>query len=109
MASTIRFYTEILGFTVEFNYEDFYAGIQAGEHTIHVKRVDEKDPSIAFVEHGGHLHLYFETENVAALAEDLRSKGVSLVEDTHETAWQTRELVIHDDQGHTLYFGEGLR
>ena len=27
MASTIRFYTEKLGFAVEFNYEDFYAGI----------------------------------------------------------------------------------
>jgi len=31
-----------------------------------------------------------------------------LVEDVHETAWGTRELVIRDDQGHTLYFGERL-
>jgi hypothetical protein len=33
---------------------------------------------------------------------------VRLVKDVHETAWGTRELVIHDDQGHTLYFGEAL-
>jgi len=26
----------------------------------------------------------------------------------HETAWQTREFVIKDDQGHTLYFGQPL-
>jgi hypothetical protein len=30
----------------------------------------------------------------------------SLAEDVHETAWGTREFVIKDDQGHTLYFGE---
>lgn len=106
MPSTIRFYTEMLGFSVEFNYEDFYAGIRTGDQTLHLKRVDEPDPSIPYVEHGGHLHLYFEIEDVSALAEDLRSKGVALVEDVHETAWQTREIVIHDDQGHTLYFGD---
>jgi catechol 2,3-dioxygenase-like lactoylglutathione lyase family enzyme len=30
MASSIRFYTEKLGFSVEFQYQDFYAGIRAG-------------------------------------------------------------------------------
>jgi len=29
-----------------------------------------------------------------------------LVKDVHDTPWGTRELVIKDDQGHTLYFGE---
>jgi uncharacterized glyoxalase superfamily protein PhnB len=24
----------------------------------------------------------------------------------HDTPWGTREFVIKDDQGHTLYFGE---
>jgi len=28
------------------------------------------------------------------------------VKDVHETAWGTREFVIKDDQGHTVYFGE---
>jgi hypothetical protein len=31
-----------------------------------------------------------------------------LVEDVHETPWGTREVVLHDDQGHTLYLGEPL-
>jgi hypothetical protein len=31
-----------------------------------------------------------------------------MVKDVHETPWHTREIVIHDDQGHTLYFGEPL-
>jgi catechol 2,3-dioxygenase-like lactoylglutathione lyase family enzyme len=106
MVSTIRFYTEKLGFTLEFNYEDFYAGLRAGEQLIHLKRVDEQDPSIPFVDEGGHLHLYFEAEGLIDFADKLKANGVDVVDDVHETAWNTREFVIHDDQGHTLYFGE---
>jgi len=108
MASTVRFYTEKLGFTVEFNYEDFYTGIRIGDQAIHLKLVDDRDPSIQFVDEGGHLHLYLETNGVGGFAEELKSRGVAMVEDVHETEWNTREFVIRDDQGHTLYFGEPL-
>ena len=108
MASTVRFYTEKLGFTVEFNYEDFYTGIRIGDQAIHLKLVDDRDPSIKFVDEGGHLHLYLETNGVTEFAEELKSRGVAMVEDVHETEWNTREFVIRDDQGHTLYFGEPL-
>jgi catechol 2,3-dioxygenase-like lactoylglutathione lyase family enzyme len=106
MVSSISFYTEKLGFEIEFNYRDFYAGIRAGDQLIHLKLVDEKDPSIPYVDEGGHLHLYFEIDGVTEFAQQLISRGVVLVEDVHETDWNTREFVIHDDQGHTLYFGE---
>ena len=108
MASSIRFYTEKLGFSVEFNYDDFYTGIRAGSQLVHLKLVDAKDPSIPYVDEGGHLHLYLQTNGVAAFAAQLKARGVPLVKDLHETAWGTREIVIHDDQGHTLYLGEPL-
>lgn len=72
----------------------------------HLKLVDQKDPSIDFVDEGEHFHLYLETDDAAAAAEALKRSGVRLVKDVHETAWGTREFVINDDQGHTLYFGE---
>ncbi len=108
MASSIRFYTEKLGFAVEFNYQEFYTGIRAGDQIFHLKLVDEKDPSIPFVEEGDHFHLYFVTNGVADFAAGLKANGVELVKDVHETPWNTREIVIHDNQGHTLYFGEPL-
>lgn len=108
MASSIRFYTEKLGFSVEFTYQDFYAGIRAGKQIFHLKLVDEKDPSILYVDDGEHFHLYLETDGVAAFAAQLKANGVPLVKDVHETPWSTREIVIHDDQGHTLYLGEQL-
>jgi catechol 2,3-dioxygenase-like lactoylglutathione lyase family enzyme len=106
LASSISFYTTVMGGTLEFIYEDFYAGVRLGEHVVHLKRVDEPDPSIAFARRGEHFHLYLETDDVAAAAETLQRSGVRLARGVHETAWGTRELVIEDDQGHTLYFGE---
>lgn len=106
LAASIRFYTTKLGLTLEFQYEDFYAGIRAGNQVFHLKLSDEKDPSIAFVDRGEHFHLYFETEDAAALAAGLKKNGVTLLKELHETPWETRELAVQDDQGHTLYFGE---
>lgn len=108
LSQTIDFYTGKLGFTLEFEYQGFYAGVRHGDALVHLKHVDAPDPSIAYVARGEHLHLYLETPEVSAVAAVLKANGVPLVEDVHETAWQTRECVIRDDQGHTLYFGESL-
>ena len=106
LAESISFYTVKLGLALEFQYEDFYAGVRAGSQVLHLKLVDETDPSIAFVDQGNHFHLYLETRDVAAAAAALRKKGVTFVKDVHDTPWDTREFAIKDDQGHTLYFGE---
>jgi catechol 2,3-dioxygenase-like lactoylglutathione lyase family enzyme len=106
LAASISFYTDKLGLTLEFRYQDFYAGIRAGDQLFHLKLVDERDPSIDFVDKGEHFHLYFETDDAKATAEMLKKNGVALVSDVHDTDWGTREFVIKDDQGHTLYFGE---
>lgn len=109
LAASIHFYTVKVGLTLEFQYQDFYAGIRAGSQLFHLKRVDEKDPSIEYVEKGGHFHLYLDTDDAAATADALKKNGVRLLNEVHETAWGTREFVIKDDQGHTLYFGEALK
>jgi catechol 2,3-dioxygenase-like lactoylglutathione lyase family enzyme len=106
LAGSIHFYTTLLGGTLEFQYEDFYAGIRLGNQVVHLKLVDEPDPCISFVREGEHFDLYLETDDVAAAAETLRRNGLRFARRVHETSWGTREFVIEDDQGHTLYFGE---
>ena len=68
LAATIRFYTETLGLTLDFEYQDFYAGIRAGDSFFHLKLVDDADPSIPFVQAGDHFHLYLSTEDAEAAA-----------------------------------------
>ena len=106
LAASIRFYTDKLGFALEFQYQDFYAGIRAGSQVVHLKLVDEPDPSIAYARKGEHVHLYLEADGVASAADELRRRGVRLLKDVHETPWGTREIVLEDDQGHSLYLYE---
>jgi catechol 2,3-dioxygenase-like lactoylglutathione lyase family enzyme len=105
LAASIAFYTDKLGLKLEFEYQDFYAGIGAGEQIIHLKHIDEKDPSIDFVRRGEHFHLYLEVTDVRASATALKAKNVEFVKDVHDTPWGTTEFAIRDNQGHTLYFG----
>ena len=105
LAESIHFYTARLGGSLEFRHEDFYAGVRLGGQMIHLKLVDAPDPSIAFVRDGEHFDLYLETDDIDAAAEAVQRNGVRLTRSVCETAWGTREFIIEDDQGHTLYFG----
>jgi catechol 2,3-dioxygenase-like lactoylglutathione lyase family enzyme len=106
LEASIRFYTRLPGFELAFRHEDFYAGIRAGTQVFHLKLVDSRDPSIEIVDRDEHFHLYFVTPDIVAAAAALRAAGVELAKDVHDTAWGTRELMVRDDQGHTLYFVE---
>ena len=106
LESSIRFYVDTVGLELEFRYSDFYAGLRAGEHGIHLKLSDEPDPSIPFVRAEKHFHLYLNTDDVDAMAARLRSSGVVLEREPHDTEWGTRECVFEDDQGHTIYVGQ---
>ena len=85
-----------------------YVVLRAGDQIFHLKQADEKDASIEFVDQGEHFHLYLQTDDAAGFADTLKNNGVPLLRDVHKTEWGTREFVIKDDQGHTLYFGESL-
>jgi catechol 2,3-dioxygenase-like lactoylglutathione lyase family enzyme len=104
--SSIRFYTDTVGLALEFRYADFYAGIRAGAQVFHLKQVETADPSIPYVHDEDHFHLYLGTDDVSAVADHLRAKGVALQQEPKDTPWQTRELVFLDDQGHTIYVGQ---
>lgn len=104
--ASIHFYTARLGLKLAFRHQDFYAGIRVGDQLFHLKQVDRKDPGMEFVHENEHFHLYFQTDDAASTAADLKKQGITPERDVHDTAWGTREFVIRDDQGHTLYFGE---
>jgi catechol 2,3-dioxygenase-like lactoylglutathione lyase family enzyme len=106
LAESIRFYTTKVGLTSSSSTRTFTQVFGRVINSFTQKLVDEKSPSIEFVDKGEHFHLYLETDDVEAAANTLKRNGVRLVKDVHETAWGTREFVIKDDQGHTLYFGQ---
>ncbi|MES2713364.1 MAG: VOC family protein [Pseudomonadota bacterium] len=109
LEASITFWTQVMNQALAFRVGDFYAGIQAGAQVIHLKRVDAPDPSIAFVAQGDHLHLWLETDDVDAAAAALLARGAALRSPPHDTDWGTRELILVDDQGHTIHLAQPVK
>ena len=106
LGAAIEFYTATLGFALEFQYEDFYACVRAADRRVHLKLSDAPDPSLAVVEREEQFQMYLDVTDNSRVAHTLKRKCLALVRDVHETAWRTRELVLRDPDGHTLYFGQ---
>jgi catechol 2,3-dioxygenase-like lactoylglutathione lyase family enzyme len=102
LEASIAFWTEAAGLPLAFRFDDFYAGIAAGEQVFHLELVDAPDPGIAEVAAGDHFHLYLTTTDLDAFAARLAAQGVALTQSPHDTPWGTRECVFRDDQGHTI-------
>ncbi len=106
LRASIAFYVERLGFELAFEHSDFYAGISAGGQQFHLKLVDNPDPSIEFVRAGGHIHLFFPTDDVDRVAAAVQAAGVTVVKPLAMTDRGSRELYVADDQGHVLCFAQ---
>ena len=101
----IHFYTKKLGFVLSFRYQDFYAGVSCSKRMIHLKLVDDPDPSIDFVRSGQHLHLHIGVRDIRGAFRQVQEARVKVVEGISDRPWGVTEFVIEDPDGHTLYFG----
>ena len=101
----LQFYIQTLGFEEEFRFSDFYVGIRAGGTSLHLKKVDTRDPSIAFVQEGDHLHLYIRVTDLEAAFQQLEGKA-EIVYSITTKPWGDREFTIRDPDGHTIYVAQ---
>lgn len=110
LEASLAFYTSTLGFELDFRFADFYAGVRFGEQQfVHLKRVDDGDPSVRYVQDGGHQHLFFSVDDVQSYYDRFSAAGVTIRQELMEHPWEARDFVVQDDQGHVLCFSQGLR
>jgi predicted enzyme related to lactoylglutathione lyase len=99
---SIEFYTTKLGFSLDFRYEDFYAGILKDGHSIHLKADDSNKNN---VKNKDELNIIFAVEAIELLYEDLRRKSIEIVQPLREMPYG-REFYIADPDGNHLGFVE---
>lgn len=102
---SIEFYTNKLGFEVEFRYENFYVGIIRDGFSIHLK---SGRPSTG-ERHKKRLNedrdIVFGVSGVDQLCKDFLSKGVDVVQPLCDMPYG-REFCIADIDGYILAFLE---
>ncbi|HLJ57065.1 MAG TPA: VOC family protein [Chthonomonadaceae bacterium] len=106
--AAIAFYRDMLGFDVAFVFGGFYAGVERGGASIHLKHSDEPDPSHEYKRRHEHLDAYVRVRNIDALSAELAGRGVALLSPLAATEWGTREFALADADGYILYFGEPI-
>ena len=102
---SIQYYTQVLGFELEFRYEDFYAGIIKDGHSIHLKCGHPSSEERESKKENNDLDIVFSVDNVDALYEEFSQKPIDIIQPLCERPYG-KEFYIADPDGYVLAFLE---
>ena len=102
---SIEFYRNVLGYDVEFQYEDFYAGLIRDEHALHLKCATPVHEERKFRQANEHLDLTFIITELDTMYEHLKEQAVEIAQKLREMPYG-REFYIADPDGYILAFME---
>jgi catechol 2,3-dioxygenase-like lactoylglutathione lyase family enzyme len=105
LASALRFYRDVLGFTVEFEYDD-YVILELGQSQVHLATPDTGKPV-----GGGTVYVFCEEVDeyfgkIRARGES--SSGLAVIREPGDQFYCMRDFRIHDPDGNELTFGRAL-
>ena len=109
---SMEFYCGKLGLCVEIDKAPQFAMIRVGGPTggtIGLLVHDDASGSVSMrPEQRAGIHVELSTDNLDALYEHLKARGVVFLEPPHEEPWE-RSMRAHDPDGYTVEFAEGRR
>jgi catechol 2,3-dioxygenase-like lactoylglutathione lyase family enzyme len=109
---SMEFYWGKLGLCVEIDKAPQFAMIRVGGPTggtIGLLVHDDTSGSLSMTpEQRAGIHVELSTDNLDALYEHLKARGVVFFEPPHEEPWE-RSMRAHDPDGYTVEFAEGRR
>jgi len=102
---SIEFYTEKLGFAVEFRYSDFYVGIIKDGYTVHLKSgnpfIEERKNKRANED----LDIIFSVKDIEYLYEELSNRSVQFLQPLRTMPYG-KEFYVADPDGYIIAFLE---
>jgi catechol 2,3-dioxygenase-like lactoylglutathione lyase family enzyme len=104
--TAIGYYRDKLGFSVEFRYESFYAGVSRDGVTIHLKCAPKTLSDRAHRKQNEHLDAYISVTGVTALHDELRSRGALITRSLGGRPWSCIDFYVEDPEGYILCFSE---
>lgn len=103
---SLEFYTQQLGFTIDFRYEDFYAGIIKDGYSIHLKSSKPSIEERTNKKKNEDLDIVFSIDNIEELFEELSNREVDIIQPIRTMAYG-KEFYIEDPDGYIISFLEG--
>ena len=105
---TITYYTDKLGFTLDFNYQSFYASVSRDGCAIHLKCAPKTVSDRAHRKENEHLDAYINVTGVEELYQDFKSRGAMITRGLESQVWAQRDFYVEDPDGYILCFSEAI-
>jgi uncharacterized glyoxalase superfamily protein PhnB len=106
LAAAIAHYREKLGFSLDFSYEAFYAGVSRDGFAIHLKCAPKSVSERARRKEEEHLDAYISVAGVAALYDEMQSRGAHIIKALETRPWSCIDFYVEDIDGYILCFSE---
>ncbi|HEY8927560.1 MAG TPA: glyoxalase superfamily protein [Mucilaginibacter sp.] len=101
--ASIKYYTEVLGFTVDFKFGD-YAGLIYNNVQLHLNGPTNQGIKKA----PGSAHFWIDCDEIDTYYEFIRSKGANVVVPLENRIYGVRDCAVNDPDGNTIVFGMGI-
>ena len=108
LGAAIAYYRDKLGFDLDFQYQDFYAGVSRDGCTIHLKCAPRPPGDRTLRKQNEHLDAYINVSGVAALYDELRSRGALIAKPPEARPWACIDFYVEDADGYLLCFSEPM-
>jgi predicted enzyme related to lactoylglutathione lyase len=103
LEGSIGFYTQQLGFGIEFRYEDFYASIIKDGFTIHLKSGEPSQDERRGKRRNEDLDLVFSVFDIEKIYREFTGKHIEIVQPLRQMPYG-KEFYIADPDGYILAY-----
>lgn len=103
---SVAFYEQRLGFSCDFVYEGFYAGVSRDGAVIHPKCAPKPEARRADRKSEEHLDAYLAVTGVDELHAELLRRRAPITKPLQQQPWGTRDFHVEDPDGYVLCFSE---
>lgn len=106
VANTAAFFRDELGFTIEFQHGKpaFYGGVSRDGVVVHLRFVHEPVIAQELRQKESLLAAFIMVENVKALFEEYKMRGVPMAGTLHKEAWGGPTFTVRDPDGNLICF-----
>lgn len=104
--AAIACYRDQLGFTLDFRYEAFYAGVSRDGFMIHLKCAPKTLADRAHRKENDHLDAYIGVTDATSLHAEFLARGARVTKPLGDRPWWCRDFYVEDVDGYILCFSE---
>lgn len=106
--SSISYYCDKLGFSLDFCYESFYAGVSRDGFSIHLKCAPKTVSDREHRKQNEHLDVHISVVGIEMLHDELQSRGALITRSLEVRPWSCKDFYVEDPDGYILCFSETI-